>query len=363
MAWTKAGTETLTSASLNLDLGATTAMDKNQFTQYITHVLNDGTGNINDAAPAYTLDDDSSARYTNRATDNLGTEHTFTAQNMMYNSSGTNKDDYFVIADIASIDGQRIFWQSLLCDKNSSGNSNPNKCESVNSYAGILTESAYDTTGTTYGAETSVSTTSPRRGVKISSGSSAIGKKIKKVATKLRGVSSPTGTLNFKVYRSGTSSAIATSDDLDVSTLTTSFVLKELTLDTVVTLQADDRVVMEYNDATGSMAVHTLYNNNVNTIAGGFQHTSWNGSAWSDINYDIMFGFDSTPASYLNQFTRLDNYNNRGSTNGYEYDSGSNATALGSDGTTSIIVQDGAIYYDITLNKEYILSNNTWTEL
>jgi hypothetical protein len=26
-------------------------------------------------------------------------------------------------------------------------------------------------------------------------------------------------------------------------------------------------------------------------------------------------------------------------------------------------VQDGAIYYDTTLNKEYVLYNNTWTEV
>ena len=47
------------------------------------------------------------------------------------------------------------------------------------------------------------------------------------------------------------------------------------------------------------------------------------------------------------------------------YDSGTNATVLGSDGvaTTSLNVQDGAIYYDTTLNKEYVLYNNTWTEL
>ena len=212
-----------------------------------------------------------------------------------------------------------------------------NRVSGTDDYQGVsyTTESAYDTTGVTYGAETSVSTTSTRRGVKIDSGSSAIGKKIKKVATKLRGVSSPTGTLNFKVYRSGTSSAISTSDDLDVSTLTTSFVLKELTLDTGVTLQADDRVVMEYNDATGSMAVHTLYNNSPGTIAGGFEHTSWNGSAWSDINYDIMFDFDSDPASGV---------------------------------TDTIIVRptnvvDGSLYYATDTNKEYVLYNNAWTEL
>jgi hypothetical protein len=158
------------------------------------------------------------------------------------------------------------------------------------------TQSAYDTTGTTYGAESNVSASTTRRGIKILTGSSAIGKVIRKVSTKMRGVSSPTGNLTFKVYRSG--SAISTSNTLDVSTLTSSFVLKELLLDTKVTLQADDRVVAEYTDATGSMAVHFLYNNSPSTIASGFNHTSWNGSAWSDITYDIMFAFDSTPASY-----------------------------------------------------------------
>ncbi len=160
------------------------------------------------------------------------------------------------------------------------------------------TESAYDTTGVTYGAESNVSATGTRRGIKILSGSSAIGKIIRKVSTQMRGVSSPTGNLTFKVYRSG--SAISTSNTLDVSTLTSSFVLKELTLDTKVILQADDRVVAEYTDATGSMAVHFLYNNSPSTIASGFEHTGWNGSAWSDITYDLMFAFDSTPATYTN---------------------------------------------------------------
>lgn len=199
--------------------------------------------------------------------------------------------------------------------------------------ASYTTESAYDTTGVTYGAETKADTTTPRRGVKIDSGSSAIGKKIKKVATKLRGVSSPTGNLYYKVYRSGI--AISTSEALDVSTLTSSFVLKELTLDTGVTLQANDRVVMEYPSVTGSMAVHTLYNNSPNTIGGGFKHTSWNGTAWSDITYDIMFDFDSTPASGV---------------------------------TDTIIVKptnvvNGSLYYAKDTNKEYVLNNNTWTEL
>ena len=41
----------------------------------------------------------------------------------------------------------------------------------------------------------------------------------------------------------------------------------------------------------------------------------------------------------------------------------SNISAIGSDGTVSLNVQDGAIYYDTDLNKEYVLYNDTWTEI
>jgi len=45
------------------------------------------------------------------------------------------------------------------------------------------------------------------------------------------------------------------------------------------------------------------------------------------------------------------------------YDTDSNHSVLGSDGTESLNVQDGAIYHDTDTNKEYVLNNNTWTEL
>jgi hypothetical protein len=41
----------------------------------------------------------------------------------------------------------------------------------------------------------------------------------------------------------------------------------------------------------------------------------------------------------------------------------SNITVIGSDGTESMRIQDGAIFYETDTNKEYLLSNNTWTEL
>ena len=42
---------------------------------------------------------------------------------------------------------------------------------------------------------------------------------------------------------------------------------------------------------------------------------------------------------------------------------GTNLTALGSEGVEELNVQDGAVYYDKTLNKEYVLNSNVWTEL
>ena len=54
---------------------------------------------------------------------------------------------------------------------------------------------------------------------------------------------------------------------------------------------------------------------------------------------------------------------NMGNDDSGDYAVGSNLTVLGSDGVESLNVQDGAIYYDKTLNKEYVLNNNTWTEV
>jgi hypothetical protein len=45
------------------------------------------------------------------------------------------------------------------------------------------------------------------------------------------------------------------------------------------------------------------------------------------------------------------------------FGSNTNVSVLGSDGATSTKLQDGAVYYETDTNKEYILSNDTWTEL
>tara|TARA_R110002124_G_scaffold286069_1_gene465824 strand:+ start:559 stop:1152 length:594 start_codon:yes stop_codon:yes gene_type:complete len=48
---------------------------------------------------------------------------------------------------------------------------------------------------------------------------------------------------------------------------------------------------------------------------------------------------------------------------GQTYDTDTNLSALGSEGVEELNVQDGAVYYDKTLNKEYVLNSNTWTEV
>lgn len=60
-------------------------------------------------------------------------------------------------------------------------------------------------------------------------------------------------------------------------------------------------------------------------------------------------------ATNSGQYTRVDCLNVGG---GGDYDTSSNLSILGSEVAGSITVQDGAVYYDKTLNKEYVLYNN-----
>ena len=66
-------------------------------------------------------------------------------------------------------------------------------------------------------------------------------------------------------------------------------------------------------------------------------------------------------AKWSNTSDRITSYN--ADTGGNYFDTGSNISALGSDGATSMKVQDGSIFYDTDLNKEYVLYNGVWNEL
>jgi len=202
MVWSKLETNTLSSASLDIDLGASTAMSKNTFSYTLHSLIDDGTGSNGDGVHAFTLNNDSASNYAHRVSQDYGSDNTFTGQAFMATQYNVSPNDSFVFQYIAAIDGEEILQQSIQVDIVSTG-------------AG----------------------TAPR-------------------------------------------------------------------------------VIQTVNKYTGT-----------------------------------------------SQFTRLDCRNNRGTSIGYEYDDDSNATIFGSDVAEILNVQDGAVYYDKTLNKEYILSNETWTEL
>lgn len=158
MAWTRGESNTLTSASLDLDLGATTALTKKKFSVYLTHVINDGTGNNNDSAPAITFNDDNSASYANRVSSNGGgSDSTFTSQTKEYLSLNTIKDDFFSVVYFCAIDGEEQIMLSFTVDRKSSGSGTaPDRMESINKYTGtsqFTRVDNYNNRGSTYGYE------------------------------------------------------------------------------------------------------------------------------------------------------------------------------------------------------------------
>ena len=66
---------------------------------------------------------------------------------------------------------------------------------------------------------------------------------------------------------------------------------------------------------------------------------------------------------WSNTSDEIDSIKHTQSSGGGDYLTGSNVSALGSDGVESLNVQDGAVYYETDTNKAYVLYNNAWTEL
>lgn len=71
---------------------------------------------------------------------------------------------------------------------------------------------------------------------------------------------------------------------------------------------------------------------------------------------ELVGKYVPSPTARITQVNRFDS---EGGAHGID----TNLTIIGSDGTEELNVQDGAIYYDTDLNKEYVLYNNTWTEI
>jgi hypothetical protein len=172
---------------------------------------------------------------------------------------------------------------------------------------------------------------STRFGTRIDAGFSGIGKYIKKIMLPLDKTGSPTGNCWYAVFDSSNVEKARTNTK-DVSTLpsTTSSANAEdteLTLESFVKLEAGDIVAMVYESGSAGNYPQT-YSASTSLIS-NTTPMKYGGNVWAyRADRNIWFKFDSTPAS-----------------------------AVVSN------ISDGSIFYETDTNKEYVLYNNTWTEL
>jgi len=154
MAWGKAGTKTLTSTSLSLDID--TAFTANIFTQHLFHGIDDGTGSSGDSVTATRPDNISTSSYSHRVTED-GTSNSFVNQDAIYHALNTATDDHFIVDYMCGVTGEELLQIGFFVDAVASGaGSVPTRAEIVNKYTGtpaFTTLTNTNTRGTTIGYE------------------------------------------------------------------------------------------------------------------------------------------------------------------------------------------------------------------
>ena len=188
--------------------------------------------------------------------------------------------------------------------------------------------------------------------------------------------------------KSGTTTLGSAGDDLDITSFTAS------TFNTILAHYSptggDAQNLTTFNNISTASYARRKSTNGGSDFSSGSETSINNSYQTDDDHFYVMYGADITGEEKLFIEQLMDNGGsgagsapdrieyvfkmvNDGDTrvtrvdfaNGSagSYDTDSNITVLGSDGTESLDIQDGAIYYDTDLNKEYVLYNNTWTEL
>ena len=185
----------------------------------------------------------------------------------------------------------------------------------------------------------------------------------------------------------GTTTLGSAGDTITVSGMTTSKfkILLAHTLDTGGAIYQG----LQFNsDTTNDYAVRKSYNGGADATFGTVGQMQFMGNAFAsdifglgylvDINGEekLFIGFSvaenaAGAATAPTREEQADKYiegaditaANLNNTSAGDYATNSNLSVIGSDGTEELNVQDGAIYYDTDLNKEYVLYNNTWTEV
>lgn len=133
-----------------------------------------------------------------------------------------------------------------------------------------------------------------RYGQKIDTSHTGIGKKFKDVGIILKKVGTPTGTCVVKVYDGDGSTVVATSNTFKVSDLSTIFNTTLFLLDSVVTVEADTRVVVEYSGGDSSNYIEIALGDTAGGAGANTTQTEWNGSSWTSTStLDCVMYFPS----------------------------------------------------------------------
>ena len=188
--------------------------------------------------------------------------------------------------------------------------------------------------------------------------------------------------------KAGTTTLTGTADIIDIDPVTDN---KFITLLHHGLYSGDSNGTFNFNNDTGSNYAQR------NNYAGGSEGTSvsqtkfsYNDSSTHDSIFSVSYvsNFDTEEKLFVthhgtvtstgagtapyrteqvgkwsNTNDEIDSIKHTQSSGGGDYLTGSNVSVIGSDGVEELNVQDGAVYYDKQLNKEYVLSNNIWTEL
>lgn len=134
MAWAKLDTNTLGSASLDIDLGST-PFDKKINNQTLHHLIDDGTGSSGDAVHAFTMDGDTGTKYANRVSQDGAADSTFASLSAYNTQLNVSPNDSFIVQYISAADGEEVLQIGFEVDIVSTGAASaPRRIESVNKF-------------------------------------------------------------------------------------------------------------------------------------------------------------------------------------------------------------------------------------
>ena len=159
------------------------------------------------------------------------------------------------------------------------------------------------------------------------------------------------------VFATSGNVAIATSYNGDTATTSNRYAMRKNNNGTEDPLHSRDEIYLTAGDTEiFGIAYHVFISGEEKLMIG---HAVGKGTGNNQPNKNKVVG-KYVPTDLTDTMSSM-NIEAQNSSNTYTSDS--NLSVIGSDGTESMRIQDGAIYYETDTNKEYVLYNNTWTEV